>query len=432
MACSAYLRNRALKADLNALLHAGAARSGPGQEAAEPGAPDIEGITSRPHGEVDAAVTMNEINDRHGTGPLLKRILRGRTGVLSIRSRDDWGERDFADWHMKISHHGMTRYGSFRNVLRRLDGWRLRSVLCVPYLIDEVMTSIVLREAFGVPLCTYIMDDQNVAEQILPDRAMRELLEKSSLRLATHPELRQAYETKYGLPFALLPAVVPANLVSTVPATPPFDADSPRGVLLGSIWDQSWFDALCATLERCRCTLDWYGNHRSPWLEFPPSRLASAGVRPRGIVSESRLADVLRGSAFAVVPGARLAGGEKNRGVARLSLPGRILFAAATSHTPLLLLGSPETCGARFVAHFGIGETVPYNARRVREAIRRLCRPETQAAMRNSAARMAALFSDEGVSDWLSASIRQGRPVDQRFERAFAGYPPEQAGCGGP
>ena len=46
------------------------------------------------------------------------------------------------------------------------------------------MTSIAIKEVFNPRLCVYIMDDQNVAVEIIPDDLMRESLEKSSLRLA--------------------------------------------------------------------------------------------------------------------------------------------------------------------------------------------------------------------------------------------------------
>ena len=48
-------------------------------------------------------VTMNEINDRHGTGPLVARILSGRRRVMSIRSRDDWGLHTFRGESLKLS-----------------------------------------------------------------------------------------------------------------------------------------------------------------------------------------------------------------------------------------------------------------------------------------------------------------------------------------
>jgi hypothetical protein len=116
-----------------------------------------------------------------------------------------------------------------------------------------------------------------------------------------------------------------------------------------------------------------------------------------------------------------LGGKDSNSGVACLSLPGRILFAAATSHTPILLVGSDCSCGARFVERFGIGVTVPYDAARLAEAMKRLSEPQLQAEMRRKAAAIAGALSDRGVVEWLWEAIERGNPPDSRFEDLFAG-----------
>jgi len=104
-------------------------------------------------------------------------------------------------------------------------------------------------------------------------------------------------------------------------------------------------------------------------------------------------------------------------------LPGRILFTAATSYTPVLVVGSEKTCAARFVKHFGIGETSPYDGDALRAAMERLASPHAQAEMRRNAAAIAPLLSDRGVGEWLERSIELGRPADPRFEKIFSGYP---------
>ena len=398
----------------------------PGPREVRPSDADVGLVTSPGASQdrwapVHAVVTINEINDMHGTGPLVKRIFEGRRGIFSIRSRDHWGTQDFGDWHVKVSQEGRTRPECFRRVLRVLAGRNIRSVTCVPFLAEELVTSIAIKESFGVKMCAYIMDDQNVAVNVIPDELMREFLEKCSLRLATHPELRDAYARKYGLPFYILPAVVPAALVSVEPLPPAYDPQAKIGALLGSFWDQSWFDQLCTALEPCHYRIDWYGQNRSPWLKFPPEDLARAGITPFGILPEDRLAAELRKYPFVIVPCGALGGKETNVGVASLSLPGRILFAAATSHTPVLLVGSERSCGARLVERFGIGVTVPYDAAPLAEAMQRLSDPQLQAGMRRNAAAIAGVLSDRGVVDWLWKAIERGEPPDSRFEDLFAG-----------
>ena len=421
-----YQRNALLREQLIGLIDA------PGPREVHPLDSDVGLVTSPdasqdPRAPVHAVVTINEINDMHGTGPLVKRIFEGRRGVFSIRSRDHWGTQDFGDWHVKISQEGSTRPECFRRVLRVLSGRNVKSVTCVPFLAEELLTSIAIKESFSAKMCAYIMDDQNVAVNVIPDDLMREFLEKCSLRLATHPELRDAYARKYGLPFYILPAVVPAALVSIEPLPPAYDPQAKIGALLGSFWDQSWFDQLCAALEPCHYRIDWYGQNRSPWLKFPPGDLARAGITPFGILPEDRLAAELRKYPFVIVPCGELGGKETNVGVASLSLPGRILFAAATSHTPVLLVGSERSCGARFIERFGIGVTVRYDAARLGEAMKRLSEPKLQAEMRRNAAAIGGAFSDRGVVDWLSEAVERGEPPDSRFEDLFAGEGPAHA-----
>jgi hypothetical protein len=298
----------------------------------------------------------------------------------------------------------------------------VQTILCVPYLPDEFLTSIAIQECFGAKLCVYLMDDQNVASNNIPDAMMREFLDRCTLRLITHPELRFAYERKYGLPFHLLPAIVPADLVSIDATEPPVLERARRGALIGSFWDQSWFDRLCAALGDCACKIDWFGNNKSPWLNFAAKSLALAGIKAHGILPEAQLAGRLREYPFVIVPAGTLEAGESNSGVARLSLPGRILFAVASSHTPVLIVGNPRTCGARFVSHFGIGEVAPYDSALISEAMDRMGKPENQRRMRQNAARIAPALSDGGVPDWLARSIELGHPADNRFEDLFAGY----------
>jgi hypothetical protein len=369
---------------------------------------------------IDVVVTLNEINDQHGTGPLVKRIFAGRRGIFSIRSRNDWGSHDFGDWDLKLSHLGCGRQECYRRVLRALRGRKVTSVTCVPFLPEELVTSIAIKQAFHAKLCLYLMDDQNVAVNNIPDALMREFLEECTLRLATHPQLAEAYEQKFGLPFYLLPAVVPAALIPDVCG--PCERHTGRAALLGSFWDQSWFDRLCDALEQSPYGVDWYGQNRSPWVIFSEEAMERAGITAHGILPEPRLAVELRKYPFVIVPGGAMDEKELNRGVASLSLPGRILFAAATANTPILFVGNRRSCGAQFVEHFGIGITAPYEAAGLLAAMERLSDPFLQAEMRRRAAAIASRLSDRGIVEWLAASIERGSPADLRFEDLFKGY----------
>ena len=194
------------------------------------------------------------------------------------------------------------------------------------------------------------------------------------------------------------------------------------GALIGSFWEQAWFDGLCDALEHRGARIDWYGNNRSRWVRYPERDLLRAGITAHGVVSEEQLAAALRRYPFVIVPVGMLDGTELHPGIARLSLPGRILFTAAASNTPVIVVGNENTCGAHFVRRFGIGEVVPYDGAKLVAAMDRLSQPEAQAKLRANALRIAPALSDRGISAWLTASIERGQPADSRFEDLFARY----------
>jgi len=418
----AFARNRILGEQLREMVDAGNSAFSAGAaldvEFEVEASPDA---SRNPRAVVDVVISANEINDKHGTGPLVKRIFHGRKNIFSIRSKNDWGGQNFGDWNVCIPQGDRERPEYFGRVLAALGNRRVRQALCVPFLADEVKTAIAVKEIYGAELCSYLMDDQNVAAHNIPDDLMTEFFRRCSLRLVTHAELRDAYERKFGMEFFVLPAVVPDHLVAREPVefSPP---EEETGVLIGSFWDQSWFDRTCDVLEGLDCRIDWFGNNKSPWLRFPPEDLERAGITARGLVPEPELAQRLRDYSYVIVPVGTFDDKEDNTGVARLSLPGRILFAVSTSHTPLLLLGSEETCGARFVRHFDLGEVAPYSSSAVGAAIRRLLDPAAQRRMRQNALAVGPKFSDRGVVEWLEKSIEAGRPADERFEEIFTGY----------
>lgn len=58
---------------------------------------------------------------------------------------------------------------------------------------------------------------------------MRELLEKASLRLVIGPEMRDAYEEKYDMPFWVMPPVVADHIVERDAASSAPGIDPRRG-----------------------------------------------------------------------------------------------------------------------------------------------------------------------------------------------------------
>ena len=157
----------------------------------------------------DVVITPSEINNQHGTGFLVDRLFGNRSNVLSIRATNHYGgDHHFGDESLIISHERLSRSRSIEQTLRKLGDRIPKRIFCVPYLPDDLLTAITLRDVFKAPLCLYLMDDQNITTSAIPDSLMREFLEKCALRLTTHSEMREAYESKYGSKFYLLPAVV--------------------------------------------------------------------------------------------------------------------------------------------------------------------------------------------------------------------------------
>ena len=371
---------------------------------------------------ITVIITPNEINNRHGTGPIIKRILAGKPGILSIRSRSDWGLHDFGQWQVCLSPAPGGRAEIFQKVLRGLKGRAIGNVVCIPFLTQDLITAIALNACFGARLCGYIMDDQNVAVNCIPDSIMGEFLQRCSLRLVTHPELRSAYESKYDLPFHLLPAVAPHQLIPDKYSTAAALRADRRAAMIGSIWDKSWFDSLCEIFTGSNWHIDWYGNNKSPYIEMSSIKLARSGIIPHGVIPEDRLVDELCTYPFVIVPVSALDDRESNHGVSQLSLPGRILFAVATAGIPVLIIGSERTCASRFVSHFGVGATTPYRKMDALAIMSQLLDPAIQSEIRKNIVKIAHRLSDVDIVSWLDESIAIGGPADLRFEELFTNY----------
>lgn len=368
-----------------------------------------------------AVVTAFEINQLHGTGPLVQRIVEGTPEVLSIHSMDIYdGEHYFGDLSHFITHEGLSRAQAADNVITTVGDNHVTRILCVPYRADDLITSLALAEHYQAALGTYIMDDQNVYDNVIPDALMREFLTGCSIRFATHPELREAYENKYGLAFHILPAVVPHHLVfGGSQAADSIGRSSNSGVLIGSLWSKQWYDMLSAAACGAGLKLDWYGNTKYPWMNIATGQDKPVGINAHGLIPEVKLVEKMKQAAFVVVPTGTLDTNDDRKDLSMLSLPGRIIFAMATSTTPVIIMGSPKTAAAHFVRRFGIGVTCDYETASLRQAVDHVTDPQVQRQMRERAASIASQFAVDPMHQWLWKSIRLGRPKDRRFEELF-------------
>jgi hypothetical protein len=366
----------------------------------------------------DVVITPSEINRRHGTGFLVDRLFRHRENTLSIRAANHYGgDHQFGGESLLIAHENLSRPRSIEQTLRNLGDRIPKRIFCVPFLPADLLTAMTLNDVFNAPMCLYLMDDQNVSTPSIPDSLMRDFLERCTLRLATHSEMREAYETKYGLKFYLLPAVVPARLISSSISRPdPEFVRERTGALVGSVWGRGWFDRLKAVIRDSGLVCHWFGNHQNPIFPISAEELVEAGIDAQGVVGEEVLSDQLRRFPFAIVPTGTLDENDDAAWATALSLPGRILFILATSNTPIILLGSPKTPAARLIEHFRIGVRCDYTAESFLSAVQAVMHPEFQAEMRANAVRIAPKFTAEGIGEWIDRSLELGRACDDRFE----------------
>lgn len=368
----------------------------------------------------DAIVSHIEVNDHHGVGVLLLRLFGASPNLVSIRSQDYYGGRqDFGAFHARISHHGASRDRVISKVLDSIGGVSINRVLAAPYFADDVMNAIALREIFGAPLCTFLMDDQNLTSDGIPDVLMNELLRKSSLRLAISPEMCAAYEAKYGYKFWFMPPVAPTRLIpGRLMELPESALRESSPVILGNIWGQQWLALLRESVRGTGVSIRWFNNGEFRWLSCSPEELEKDGIAPQvgAAHPDDELVEILRRAPFVVLPSGTLEKSDDRSFIAQLSFPSRIPYILATSHTPILVLGSSDTAAARIVARLGIGMNSPYGKQSFLEAASQMRRPEVNGAMRRAAFLLSLRFADLGAAEWIWQSLEQGAPVDRRYE----------------
>ena len=369
--------------------------------------------------DADAIVTTNEVCERHGTGVILRRIFAGSPNILSIRSTRLYQDHALGEAQLCLSQDGLGRSESFAHVLSILNGSTIKRVLCVPFLPDELITAVILKELFNAPLAVFLMDDNNIHAGGIPDELMREALEKATLRLAISPELRDAYEQKYNLKFWVLPPVVDERaLQRTSSSTVASAVEGQVGALIGSLWSRNWLEQLRKTIREAGIKLHWYGNATAPWLKVTAEELRQDGIIDCGFLPEAELTKKLAQYQYAVVPSGSLDANDDRPEIARLSLPTRLPYLMV-SNIPVIVLGSSATAAARFVERFGVGKVCPYDPAALRRTLVDIAQPNQQLALRAAAAAQSGLFSAQGVADWIWKSLEQGQPSDERYEHAF-------------
>ncbi len=375
---------------------------------------------SRLPSPADLIITPCEVNEQHGTGTLLLRIFPDSRSIISLRTSNFYdGRQSFGAAQLCLPLAQAARPEITSWLKWYLTGATIRRIVCLPYLPADVIVALTAKAMFDVPLCTYIMDDKNVCAEGISDGLMIELLEKSGLRLVIGPEMREAYEKKYQMKFWVMPPLVPDEIIRRVPVPTPDGVDHRRGVLLGNIWGQRWLEMLRNTFRGSGYQVDWYCNQKNPAaLDFDRKEMERDGIRLCAPIAEAELPEVLSRYAYAVVPSDTLDGESPPavQAIAELSLPSRIPTMITTSHIPVLVIGHPNTCAARFVTRFELGEVIPYELAAVQRAVARLLDPENQSIIRQRAADLSPSFSSRDSDNWIWRSMAAGQACDLRYE----------------
>lgn len=363
-------------------------------------------------------VSAAEINDLHGTGVLLGRLAAIETDVLHARSIDKYVTQNsaFRRLHMPMG-------ADLRRALPvLLGGSTVSRLLVVPYCGADAVNALALQEATSARMCVWVMDHNlgSRPDEIAPEQMLR-LLDRACLCLGISPELCARYKSLFSRDFHVLPPTAKANLVEA-PPNPDFTSHL-RGktcAMVGNIWATSAFPRFVSVLRESGWRVDWFGRGSAcGWLNTDPEELRMHGIHEQGFVAEDELASRLAAYPFVVVPTGTGDERDDRKEITMLSLPTRLPYLLAAARIPMLVIGSPESCSARFVRRFGVGLSCPYESDELGAALAKMGEAEFNAECRSNAAAAAADFSDRGLGEWIWQSCEKGAPVDDRFERLF-------------
>lgn len=360
-------------------------------------------------------ITHAELCGRHGTGALLIKLLRNEPSLTVFYSRDFFKTQDTEAPAFHIVHSGGRAQNGAKLVRSLLAERKTRRILCVPFYTDDVQTALTAQACTGAPLALYVMDDQNIHVNEIPDDMMGRLIEKANICFAISPALCAAYEQKYQRRFWLAPPTADPDLF--VPPDYHFTPNTPpHGLLIGNVWSAQILSRFRETIRLSGLQLDWCGNAGKPFVELDPEEVKKEGIFLRSHLPEPSLIELARAADYAVIPGGTLDGTDSHDWLARASVPSRIVFLMATANLPLIVMGHPQTAAAHFVTSLGLGTVCDYSAESFQTAVREVTDPATSTRIRARAQSLSPSFSTRELSNWLWKSMNGGRAVDERFE----------------
>ncbi|HUG11244.1 MAG TPA: glycosyltransferase [Opitutaceae bacterium] len=362
----------------------------------------------------DLLITMPETNRRHGTGLLLRRFFPDSSEFVTLRSFTNYGGvEEFGGANLLLSAPHLNDAELATRLKRTLEPWRIRRILCVPFSTSEFRHARLARELTRAPMCTYVMDDQNVIARKVPDEAAHALFEVSDLRLTISPEMQAAYSAKFPFRFGMMPPV--ATVVDPSARANKWDAGrrtARQPVMLGNVWTNGQLNQVARLISKAGLKVDWFGRESH-------SDLLKIGLHGQGYVPDDELLARLAEYPYAIIPSGMLDGTEDNEWLTRLSLPSRLVFLLTHSQIPCLVLGSPETAASRFVERLGVGLSATYEPAGFNRAVREMMRPGNRERNIANARRHAPAFVMQDAGEWLWRSTVAGRALPTPFEEVY-------------
>lgn len=372
----------------------------------------------------DLLITAVEPNDRHGVGILLRRFFGDGRDFVCLRTTSLYGgEVTLGAFHHELCSRNLTLAETEDHLRAILSQYRVRRILCVPYYREDFIHGVVAQRLTGAPLCTYLMDDQNIFDPKVPDHWVADLLAASSLRLGISPEMCSAYQRKFGVNVHPLPPLVECTKPLIPAYGEPEQGTPTRAAMIGNVWTAARFLELRRLLRESGLRVDWYGpGSGASWLPGSPGEWEGDNLRCLGHLPEEDLAAALASYPFIIIPGGSLDGNDDNPAFSHLSLPSRLFFLHSRIDVPVLVLGSPETAAGRFVLRHGTGLVAAYETGALQCAARSLASPPEQNRLAANIRRLAPALTEEKAGEWIWRSLAAGQPQPARFLDLFKGW----------
>jgi hypothetical protein len=362
-------------------------------------------------------ISAVEINEHHGVGVYLARLFGNEPNVIALRSRSMYGGSCvFSPRSYEIARSISGGSGERRSRLSALcKDLDVARIVAVPYFPEDFANALLFKQLTGARLCVYFMDDQNIFEPEVSDQLVEQLLKKSDLRLAISPEMRAAYQAKFGYKFAFFPPVVRSDEIveETLGGTLGID----RIALTGNFWRKATFDRFCALIRGTGVHVDWFGKGPlASWLEADPKQLTEIGIHCVGYLPAPEFVIRLRQYPVMVVPSGSLDSDDGNLAFSHFSLPSRLVFGLAQARIPVLVLGHPETAAGRFVRQLGIGEISAYEAEPFQLTLAKMLEKEYQRNTRKRCLEISHRFVTKDPGAWILNSLERGKALPSPFD----------------